>query len=298
MDEPNPSAAHECDPGFVRPCPCCDAPMRRRFLETAYLACDACGALASTVEAAGYETDYYYHTASAEKAERRRGALEWRWARRLARARPSTLSISGAQSAIEIGCSRGYFVEKCLAQGLSIHGYDVSPVALASARARGLDRFCIQRDLIADHSSIALDVVDLVFAWEVIEHFDDPSAFLAAARGICAREAGFSAARRTARAPGSVGLELNGTDSESRSTIAYTSNSTSLRRACARHGFGDIATLTCVDWRSDHLLRHTATELAKRYLGTNDIRVRRSAGAAGGQSRGSPSCCDKAECHR
>jgi SAM-dependent methyltransferase len=265
-----------------RTCPCCTAPVDRRYLDTVYLRCEACGAFISTADAAGYEADYYYHAASAERSERRRGALEWRWFERVARARRPPIPRTPGRTAIEIGCSRGYFVETCLARGLAIRGYDVSAVALASARARGLGAICLQRDLIADNGASGVDAVDFVFAWEVLEHFDDPAAFLAAARRHMHPGGWLIGSTPNGQSAWIAGLgsAWHGFGIPQYHRIYF--NPDALRHAFERSGFADVTTLTCVDWRSSSMLKHTATELAKKYLGTNDIRVRSAVALAVG----------------
>jgi hypothetical protein len=51
-------------------------------------------------------------------------------------------------------------------------------------------------------------------------------------------------------------------------------NPTALQLLFARHGFGDLAVSTCVEWKSNFLLKNTATALTRRYLKTNNILVR------------------------
>jgi len=275
-----PDRTGENSPGRV--CPCCSAPVHRTYLETAYLQCDACGALVSTTDAAGYETDYYYHCAGAERLERRRGPVEWRWFQRIARACRPPIWPATRRTAIEIGCSRGYFVETCLARGLLICGYDVSAMALASAHARGLGTSCMKRDLIAEDGSHDIEAVDLVFAWEVLEHFDDPSAFLAAARRHLRPGGWLIGSTPNGHSAWIAGLHSawHGFGIPQYHRIYF--NPKALHHAFERHGFGDVRTLTCVDWRSSFMLKHTATELSRRYLGTSDMRVRTAVALAVG----------------
>jgi 2-polyprenyl-3-methyl-5-hydroxy-6-metoxy-1,4-benzoquinol methylase len=248
--------------------------MSQRLLDTSYFRCGRCGALASATDSAGYESDYYFHSAAAENGQRRRGALQWRWVQRLAREYPHGIDLAPRRTAVEFGCSRGYFVETCLGHGLDIRGFDVSEVAIASARARGLGASCVRRDL-SDHSDDAeIEPVSLVFAWELLEHFDDPAVLL-------------NTARRTLRLGGwLIGSTPNGQSSWIRLLGSSWHgfgipqyhrtylNPTALRQVFERNKFGDIVTLTCVDWRDAHLLKHTATELTKKAFGTSHIGMR------------------------
>jgi 2-polyprenyl-3-methyl-5-hydroxy-6-metoxy-1,4-benzoquinol methylase len=274
MAEPTNRPPNRIEYGVERHCPCCAAPKLTPFLETAYVSCKLCGALVSTADAAGYEADYYYHLPGAERRERLRAAVEWRWYRRLARVALVSATSARQPTAIDFGCSKGFFVEAGLAHGLAIRGYDVSDVALASARARGLGASCTKRDMLVDDQASPIDAADFVFAWEVIEHFDDIAAFLAAVRRVL--HPGGWLLGSTPNGQSSwisvLGSTWHGFAIPQYHRIYF--NPTALTIALARHGFSDVTAITCVDWRSSQLIRNTATELTKKFLGTNDIRIR------------------------
>jgi SAM-dependent methyltransferase len=234
------------------------------------------------VEAAGYEADYYYHLPGAERGERRRAGVEWQWFQRMARGRTRSSTLAGRPTAIDFGCSKGFFVETSLARGLAIRGYDVSDIALASASARGLGASCVKRDMLFDDPASPIEAADLVFAWEVIEHFDDLSAFLASVRRVLHPGGWLFGSTPNGQSSwiSVLGSAWHGFGIPQYHRIYF--NPTALRSALTQSGFGEVATVTCVDWRSSQLLKNTATELTKKYLGTNDIRVRAAVALAGG----------------
>jgi SAM-dependent methyltransferase len=74
---------------------------------------------------------------------------------------------------LDVGCATGHFVEAAAATGMAAEGLDVSPGAVARARARGLTA----------HLSKVEDFVppaayDTITAFDVIEHLLDPRAFI------------------------------------------------------------------------------------------------------------------------
>jgi 2-polyprenyl-3-methyl-5-hydroxy-6-metoxy-1,4-benzoquinol methylase len=257
-----------------RACPCCQTQDRPKpFHRSSYVACGACHALLSTVPASDYETNYYYHSDDFASIERRRSQLCWQFLTRTVDAIPfeQRPDLRSAQ-VLEVGCSRGYFVEECLRHRLSIHGIDVSAKAIHAAGERGLGERCRCAD--AQSLDGRSESNDIVIAWELLEHFDDPTDFL-------------TSVRRQLR-PGGwfIGSTPNGDSSWLRvlrdgwhgcSIPQYHRiyfSAQGLRSSFHRQGFGNVLTLTCCNWRESLLLKNVASVLARRYLRTEHIAVR------------------------
>jgi SAM-dependent methyltransferase len=264
-----------------RLCPCCDVLVSRRFDGTAYLRCDECGALLSTAPEGSYEVDYYYHKPEMEKRESRRGRLLWRFLGRiLGRLPRSVRPPLDRVDLLELGCSRGYFVEACMAHGVAARGADISAEAIASARARGLGAACSRVDVLSAGASAALGRADVVVAWELLEHFDDPTVFLRAVQDVLRPGGWFIGSTPNG---GSAWLRLlrsgwHGFGIPQYHRVYY--NPGAVDSALSRRGFGPVLTASCVDWRDSFLIKATATAITRGVLGTNRTVVRASVAAA------------------
>ena len=87
------------------------------------------------------------------------------------------LNVAAPSSIHEVGCGEGYWVFRCLEQGLEIRGSDFSDIVIElakeNARTRdlpeGVFSQCSVYDLKADK-----DAADLIICCEVLEHLDQP----------------------------------------------------------------------------------------------------------------------------
>ena len=112
-----------------------------------------------------------YH-AEVDEAERRR-----HFARRL---RQVEELAPRRGCVLDVGCSKGYFLEAARDEGWEAVGVDLNRKAVDEARARGLEVHC--GDLSDfDPSGRLFDVVTL---FDLIEHTTDPQATLRACRGL------------------------------------------------------------------------------------------------------------------
>jgi SAM-dependent methyltransferase len=98
--------------------------------------------------------------------------------RRLARIQRHAPALPGGRY-LDVGCALGYALEVAADAGMLAHGVDVSPFAVAQARARGL---AVERGGVeaAERTFTAAGPLRLVTSWDVIEHLPDPRAHLAA----------------------------------------------------------------------------------------------------------------------
>ena len=86
--------------------------------------------------------------------------------------------LTGASRVLEIGCGRGDFLQRLVSQGKKATGLEINPSAVAAARAQNLD--VISADL-SSYAAANKGAFDAVCAFQVLEHFSDPRAFLDAA---------------------------------------------------------------------------------------------------------------------
>ena len=264
-----------------RTCPCCGSPVSRPFLSTAYLQCDRCQALLSTVPEASYETNYYYHDAEFETKESRRGKVLWRYfARILGLISRDTRVPVGEARLFELGCSRGYFIEECLSRGIKARGADISGQAIASAQARGLGDVCARADVLAPGAVAQIGASDIVVAWELLEHFDEPAAFLSTVRDLLPPGGWFVGSTPNG---GSSWLRLLGAGWHGCGIPQYHRiyyNPSALDLTLSHSGFDAVRATTCVDWRDAFLIKNTATAMTRSMLGTNRMAVRGAVAAA------------------
>jgi 2-polyprenyl-3-methyl-5-hydroxy-6-metoxy-1,4-benzoquinol methylase len=89
--------------------------------------------------------------------------------------RASALLPQRPVSAADIGCGGVYLLQKVREQGLSVKGIDPSPVTAAAGRRTGIE-------IVPDFypSPMLTERFDVMFHYDVLEHVEDPVAFLRA----------------------------------------------------------------------------------------------------------------------
>lgn len=87
--------------------------------------------------------------------------------------RASALLPKPPASAADIGCGGVYLLQKVREQGLTVKGIDPSPVTAAAGRKAGIE-------IVADFypSPSLIERFDVLFHYDVLEHVEDPVAFL------------------------------------------------------------------------------------------------------------------------
>ncbi|WP_417412015.1 class I SAM-dependent methyltransferase [Hoeflea sp.] len=87
--------------------------------------------------------------------------------------RASKLLQEAPASAADIGCGGVYLLQRVREKGLSVKGIDPSPVTAEAGRKAGID-------IVADFypSPSLTERFDVLFHYDVLEHVDDPVAFL------------------------------------------------------------------------------------------------------------------------
>jgi SAM-dependent methyltransferase len=171
---------------LIRACPVgCEAPLAPTDIvlpEGALLACAECGQLVSQVSEEDYRRGMLRYDAAdfnrPEGAERER---------RLAVARRRLLEIARRLDSaparlrlLDVGCSRGHFLEAARALGFAAEGVEPAAGVAAEARAAGLEVHTgrLEEQRFPDGR------FDAVTLFEVIEHLPEPRPLLAECRRI------------------------------------------------------------------------------------------------------------------
>jgi 2-polyprenyl-3-methyl-5-hydroxy-6-metoxy-1,4-benzoquinol methylase len=83
---------------------------------------------------------------------------------------------TGAREIHEVGCGEGFLGTRLAAHGLRVRGSDVSPAAIATARARAAELGQAISFRVADLYGLEpeRDAAELVVCCEVLEHLPDP----------------------------------------------------------------------------------------------------------------------------
>jgi 2-polyprenyl-3-methyl-5-hydroxy-6-metoxy-1,4-benzoquinol methylase len=84
--------------------------------------------------------------------------------------------LSPAGRLLDIGCSCGYFLEVAAESGYDVHGIEFSPGAIAAAHSSIRPR--IMRGRLEDLPADQAGSFDVVSAFDLIEHIDEPQPFL------------------------------------------------------------------------------------------------------------------------
>ena len=163
------------DPG----CPLCGGAERRRLVTRRgwdVVRCRSCGLVFVWPQPAAAELEALYSSgayhAEVDEAERRRT-----FARRL---REIEALKPERGRLLDVGCSKGYFVEAARDAGWDAVGVELNRNAVEEARSRGLD--VRHGDLAGqDFAEASFDVVTL---FDLIEHSPDPVATLAQCRRL------------------------------------------------------------------------------------------------------------------
>jgi 2-polyprenyl-3-methyl-5-hydroxy-6-metoxy-1,4-benzoquinol methylase len=163
----------------LRRCPLCQADLIDAEAPT-YRRCRGCGSRFSRVPAGSYDQDYYYHADANLARLARRGRVQLGHVRRLLKR--IDLAPSAAQHPalrlLELGSGGGHFVSAALAGGFDAYGIDISAKAVAQGQQRGLGERLIAADARETIPGHALQSFDLVAAWELLEHMDQPADLL------------------------------------------------------------------------------------------------------------------------
>jgi SAM-dependent methyltransferase len=83
---------------------------------------------------------------------------------------------------LDVGCGAGGFLHRARAAGFSASGLDFNPARVAALRGRGFDVFAGSLPELARGASAGS--FDAVALFQVLEHLDDPAAWLDAAKGL------------------------------------------------------------------------------------------------------------------
>ena len=83
---------------------------------------------------------------------------------------------------LDVGCGAGGFLHRARAAGFSAAGLDFNPARVAALRARGFDVFAGGLPEFARRAAPAS--FDAISIFQVLEHLDDPAAWLGAAKSL------------------------------------------------------------------------------------------------------------------
>lgn len=86
--------------------------------------------------------------------------------------------LPNAKRLLEVGCGGGYMLNKFRGMGLEVMGVDPSPVAVNKGKEFG---YQVIKDFYP--SKQTFDKVDIIFHYDVLEHIEDPVAFLSSHKG-------------------------------------------------------------------------------------------------------------------
>jgi 2-polyprenyl-3-methyl-5-hydroxy-6-metoxy-1,4-benzoquinol methylase len=141
--------------------------------------CDRCGAGATMPRPtsdelrACYEGDYDYGAHTLIEPEKR-----WRSTQLLDHAGVSSGRV------LDVGCMFGYLLDEAKRRGCETWGVELSDLPRQEAAAKGHNVTAgTLEQLAAEHPGVRFDAI---FAQHVLEHIEDPSAFLATARSLLA----------------------------------------------------------------------------------------------------------------
>lgn len=89
---------------------------------------------------------------------------------------------------LDVGCSCGYFMEVAMENGFDTHGIELSEVAISAAQP--LTRQRIVRGSVNDLGVLQIGNFDLVTAFDILEHTEDPVKFLMQIKSILKKDGG------------------------------------------------------------------------------------------------------------
>jgi SAM-dependent methyltransferase len=88
----------------------------------------------------------------------------------------------GIREVMDLGCGAGYFLDAARNEGMTTHGLDLNPQAVADCRERGHEVQCCTAEAYA--ASRPERQFALVTSFEVMEHVPDPAAFFREAAAL------------------------------------------------------------------------------------------------------------------
>lgn len=246
-----------------------------------YRRCTACRVRVSLVPEGSYGRDYYYHGASFDQRLAARAREQVAHLKRLEAGLGLGLRPRGAASRLlELGCGKGFFVEAALAAGFDARGLDLSAAAIAAGRRRGLG----QRLMCADARELDPQTVgggfDLVVAWELLEHVEQPVEFLRSAARLLRPGGWLLGSTPNGDSPwiGALGSGWHGFDIPEFHRLYLTAEG--FAHVARRAGLDRPSCLSINERSGLFLLKNTATALARR-LWSGPDKLRRGLLAAG-----------------
>ncbi|HKA44173.1 MAG TPA: class I SAM-dependent methyltransferase [Burkholderiales bacterium] len=171
---------------YIESCPIgCAAPLATTDIvlpEGPLLRCPECRQLVSQVTAARYwETMARFDLSDFNQPEGRELTRRFELARRRLRRIAALLDRKPEKiRLLDVGCSRGHFIEAAVDSGFRAEGVEPAPQIAAAARERGLT---VRTGLLEDQCFPA-ESFDAITLFEVIEHLKDPALLLAECRRI------------------------------------------------------------------------------------------------------------------
>ncbi|MEO0649341.1 MAG: class I SAM-dependent methyltransferase [Planctomycetota bacterium] len=256
-------------------CPICGSDTRS--LESVdYRECPSCRARVSTAPEGRYDSDYYFHDRANEARQRERAQLQVRHLRRLLSEVDDSHQVDTPRAVrvLELGCSKGFFVEEAVVSGFDAVGVDVSEVAVEHGRRRGLGDRVFAADARYALPEACGEGFDVVATWELLEHMDSPAEFLEMAASHL-RPGGWlvgSTPNGDSTWVDVLGPRWHGFGIPEYHRVYL--NPEAFRVAAERAGLDATCTVTTTEPSGRFLLKNVATACAERLTGTRNNLVR------------------------